>query len=239
MGGRIPGAGGPQGFGNTRPKRGIQVPQMRQIAPSGQIQRPMEPYRPGLSTRAATFPNNPNPPDPIPGSHSTVGPQGLPAQPNFSQDLQGDPFYNELFGDFLQGSTVTSPGQYFDRPVARPPMSVRPPARPPIVARPPARPPVVAKPPAKPPAKKPGKLPARPPVRRPSPLQAPLSPYLAADRGLTSGSQIYGGAGFNGGGGAFTSAANDAFSFSGSRPGMGMYSGPNPGPTDPDYGYTN
>jgi hypothetical protein len=47
----------------------------------------------------------------------------------------------------------------------------------------------------------------------------------------------YGGAGFGGAGGAFSGAANDAFSFSGGMPGMGHYGGPNPGPTDPDYGY--
>jgi hypothetical protein len=51
------------------------------------------------------------------------------------------------------------------------------------------------------------------------------------------GGDVYGGAGFGGAGGAWSGAANDANEFSGGYPGVGNYTGPNPGPTDPDFGY--
>jgi hypothetical protein len=72
----------------------------------------------------------------------------------------------------------------------------------------------------------------------------PAGPRLIVDAfgrviGMTDGSDAsaYGGAGFGGVGGAWSGAANDASSFSGGMPGVGNYTGPNPGPTDPDYGY--
>jgi hypothetical protein len=48
--------------------------------------------------------------------------------------------------------------------------------------------------------------------------------------GVSDGDDGFGGSAYGGGG-------NDAFGFSGGMPGVGHYSGPNPGPNDPDYGY--
>lgn len=113
--------------------------------------------------------------------------------------------------------------------------AVAQPARP--VARPPARP--AARPPARP---------VRPPLRpvRPvpyAPIRRHTSPgYVAIDRAMsgTGAVSVYGGSGTGGvGGSAWSGASNDASSFSGGAPGIGNYTGPNPGATDPDYGYTN
>jgi hypothetical protein len=91
-----------------------------------------------------------------------------------------------------------------------------------------------------------------PPVARPvfiTPPPPPASPapaYLSAEHGITTGTSsgglsglsVYGGTGMSGsGGGSFSGSSNDSFSFSGGRPGVGSYAGPNPSPTDPDYGY--
>lgn len=206
-----------------------------------------------ITMRAATFPpNNPNRPDPIPGSHSTVGPLGpLPNAPGITSGVRD--LYSDYWSQYYDSPAETlNPSPFYPNPrpgssaiaipyddprfyAVTPPVTARPPIPRPPVARPPvARPPIPRPPVARPlrPIKRP-----MPPLPIPRPLTTSGSPYLAAEQGRVSAVDVYGGMGFEGSGGAFTSAANDAFSASGSRPGVGHYSGPNPGPTDPDYGY--
>jgi hypothetical protein len=72
------------------------------------------------------------------------------------------------------------------------------------------------------------------PMSPPRPVFNPFNgQFMGYDNGGYEGSG-YGGAGAYGGGGY-----NDAFGFSGGMPGVGNYAGPNPGPLDSDYGYTN
>lgn len=188
-----------------------------------------------VQTRAAAFPTNPNPPDPIPGSHSTVGLPGTGTAWRPGMDLFNDPnFAPTLFGS---GNITGSPGYWPPQPFTPPGRPFTPtPQRPlPVVPASP-RPTMIAAPGLRRP-RNPRRLPQGRALgyNRLSPSGNPFADALAA----TGGGNVYGGAGFNGGGGAWTGAMNDANSFSGGAPGIGSYTGPNPSPTDPDYGYTN